>query len=106
MNKLPLREAMQAVASDETTYVRLLREACGDVGFYHPRLKDAQEQHLRDEVYIVANGHGTFVCGGERAPFEPGDAFFVRRGTEHRFEDFSDDFATWVVFIGPPPESR
>jgi hypothetical protein len=29
------------------------------------------------------------------------DALFVAAGTEHRFEDFSEDFATWVVFTRP-----
>jgi hypothetical protein len=26
---------------------------------------------------------------------------FVAAGVPHRFESFSDDFATWVVFWGP-----
>ena len=26
---------------------------------------------------------------------------FVPAGVEHRFDDFSDDFAAWVVFFGP-----
>jgi uncharacterized protein YjlB len=39
--------------------------------------------------------------GGQRVPFGPGDALFVAATVEHRFEDFSDDFATWVVFYGP-----
>ena len=30
----------------------------------------------------------------------PHDALFVRAGEPHRFEDFSPDFATWVVFYG------
>ena len=47
-------------------------------------------------------GTGTFVHDGERTPFGPGDALFVAAGREHRFEDFSDDFATWVIFWGPP----
>ena len=25
----------------------------------------------------------------------------IAAGTEHRFEDFSDDLAVWVVFYGP-----
>jgi len=33
--------------------------------------------------------------------FGPGDALFVPAHTSHRFEDFSPDFATWVVFYGP-----
>ena len=26
---------------------------------------------------------------------------FVKAGHEHRFENFTDDFATWVIFYGP-----
>jgi len=26
---------------------------------------------------------------------------FVPARVEHRFEEFSDDFATWVIFWGP-----
>ena len=39
--------------------------------------------------------------GSERHGFAPGDMLFVPAGTVHRFEDFSDDFATWVIFYGP-----
>jgi mannose-6-phosphate isomerase-like protein (cupin superfamily) len=38
----------------------------------------------------------------QRFSFEPGDALFVPAGAVHRFEDFSDDLAVWVVFWGPP----
>jgi hypothetical protein len=31
----------------------------------------------------------------------PGELLFVPAGVVHRFEDFSDDFATWVMFYGP-----
>ena len=33
--------------------------------------------------------------------FGPGDLLFVPAGVEHRFEEFSDDLAVWVVFYGP-----
>jgi hypothetical protein len=26
---------------------------------------------------------------------------FVAAGVEHRFEDFTDDLAVWVMFYGP-----
>ena len=29
------------------------------------------------------------------------DLLFVAAGTEHPFEDFTDDLAVWVVFFGP-----
>jgi hypothetical protein len=38
---------------------------------------------------------------GERHRFIAGTTFFVPAGAEHRFENFSPDFATWVVFWGP-----
>ncbi len=72
-----------------------------DVEVYAPRGHDGQTPHTRDEVYIVASGTGTFVRDGERVAFGPGDFLFVPAGMDHRFEDFSDDFATWVLFYGP-----
>jgi len=71
------------------------------LGIYAPRGHDPQQPHEQDELYLVISGTGTFVHGAERSAFGPGDALFVAAGTNHRFEDFSDDFATWVVFWGP-----
>jgi mannose-6-phosphate isomerase-like protein (cupin superfamily) len=69
--------------------------------FYKPRGLDQQTPHDQDELYVVASGRGTFFVGGQRVAFGPGDVLFVGAKVEHRFEDFSDDFATWVVFYGP-----
>jgi mannose-6-phosphate isomerase-like protein (cupin superfamily) len=69
--------------------------------FYAPRGSDLQKPHEQDELYVVASGRGTFFVGGQRVPFGPGDVLFAAAHVEHRFEDFSDDFATWVVFYGP-----
>ena len=71
------------------------------VKFYAPRGTDEQSPHTRDELYVVARGSGTFVIGGERHSFGEGDVLFVAAGVEHRFEDFTRDFATWVFFYGP-----
>ena len=57
--------------------------------------------HAQDEVYVVARGRGVFLHDGQRDAFEPGDLLVVAAGTEHRFEDFTDDLAVWVVFYGP-----
>ena len=46
-------------------------------------------------------GADRFDNDGEVLSFEAGDALFVAAGRPHRFIDFSDDFATWVVFYGP-----
>lgn len=68
---------------------------------YAPRGVDDQQPHVQDELYFVTSGSGTFFCDGERVAFGPGDALFAAAGVEHRFEDFTDDFETWVVFYGP-----
>jgi mannose-6-phosphate isomerase-like protein (cupin superfamily) len=57
--------------------------------------------HVQDEVYVIIRGRAVFLHGGQREPVEPGDLLFVAAGTEHRFEDFTDDLAVWVVFYGP-----
>lgn len=71
------------------------------VKLYAPRHKDAQTPHTRDELYLVARGHGSFFDGTTHSPFGPGDMVFIAAGTPHRFEDFTDDFAVWVVYYGP-----
>jgi mannose-6-phosphate isomerase-like protein (cupin superfamily) len=82
-------------------YAEPLTHGSMRLGLYAPRGFDPQKPHEQDELYLVVQGSGTFVHDGERTPFGPGDALFVAAGVEHRFEDFSDDFATWVVFWGP-----
>lgn len=71
------------------------------VELYAPRGHDPQQPHDQDEVYVVVSGSGDFVCGGDRMAFGPGDLLFVPAGTVHRFEDFTDDLAVWVIFYGP-----
>ena len=94
--------AMESVAdSDDGLYGVLMRHGTLELGFYRPRNVDDQDPHNRDEVYIVQSGSGYFVLGDERRPFESGEALFVPAGVTHRFEDFSADFAAWVIFYGP-----
>ena len=71
------------------------------VKLYAPRGVDDQTPHSRDEVYVVASGKGEFVCGGKRQTIALHDVLFAAAGTEHRFENFSEDFAVWVFFYGP-----
>jgi len=76
------------------------------VEIYRPRQTDKQTPHLQDELYIIISGSGEFMNGGDRAPFSAGDILFVPAGIEHRFENFTDDFATWVIFYGPEKGER
>jgi mannose-6-phosphate isomerase-like protein (cupin superfamily) len=50
---------------------------------------------------VVQRGRSGFWLDGERCEVQTGDVLFVPAGTLHRFEDFSQDFVTWVVFYGP-----
>jgi hypothetical protein len=75
----------------------------GDVSIelYAPRGSDEQSPHTRDELYIIASGSGTFRRAGLVLEFNAGDLLFVPAHVDHRFERFSADFRTWVIFFGP-----
>lgn len=71
------------------------------VEIYTPKGLDPQKPHERDEIYFIARGTGVFFDGSRRHSVEPGAFLFVAAGQEHRFEEFSSDFAVWVAFYGP-----
>jgi mannose-6-phosphate isomerase-like protein (cupin superfamily) len=71
------------------------------VEFYTPVGHDPQKPHARDEVYLVTRGHGWFFDGEKRHSVETGSFVFVPAGYIHHFEEFSTDFAVWVIFYGP-----
>jgi mannose-6-phosphate isomerase-like protein (cupin superfamily) len=60
-----------------------------------------QQPHAQDELYFIHRGKGEIVIDGQRGDATAGSAFFVAAGVPHRFENFSQDFVTWVVFYGP-----
>jgi mannose-6-phosphate isomerase-like protein (cupin superfamily) len=84
----------------------LMQHGSMTLRYYKPAGSDLQTPHDQDELYVVASGQGTFFVGGQRVPFGPGDVLFVAAAVEHRFEKFSEDFATWVVFYGPSGGER
>ena len=99
----------------------LLAHGSMELRWFTPKGNDPQTPHDRDELYMIVSGTGVFmraveslafddtslpIQGEERVPFGPGDALFVAAGTVHRFEEFSDDFATWIVFYGPEGGER
>ena len=71
------------------------------IELYSPVCHDPQKPHTRDELYFVARGNGNFFDGATSRPFAAGEFIFVPAGQVHRFEDFSEDIAVWVVFYGP-----
>jgi mannose-6-phosphate isomerase-like protein (cupin superfamily) len=87
--------------SDGRRFAQALAHGSMSVELYAPLGHDPQKPHEQDELYFIHSGTGAFLVGEERFLFRPGDCFFVPAGVAHRFEDFSSDFVTWVVFWGP-----
>jgi mannose-6-phosphate isomerase-like protein (cupin superfamily) len=71
------------------------------VEVYAPHPSDPQSPHSRDELYVVARGSALFWDGEERRPVSTGDVLFAPARSPHRFEEPTEDFATWVMFYGP-----
>jgi hypothetical protein len=86
--------------------VPVFRHGSLEVELYQPRGRDPQQPHRRDESYVVVRGTGLFFDGSGSRPVGPGDFLFVPAGQVHRFEDFSEDFAVWVLFHGPEGGER
>jgi mannose-6-phosphate isomerase-like protein (cupin superfamily) len=91
---------------DASRFVVAYERGTLSVELYAPRGVDPQTLHRKDEVYVVVRGEGYFRNGQERHRFGPGDLLFVPAGAEHRFEEFTDDLAVWVVFYGPDGGER
>jgi mannose-6-phosphate isomerase-like protein (cupin superfamily) len=100
-------DAQRAVPDPSGAHaVTVLRRGTLDVklalGRFAPRPPRQQTAHSQDEIYVILRGRGVLRHDGSRSePFEAGDLLFVAAGTPHRFEDFTDDLAVWVVFFGP-----
>ncbi|HSN92663.1 MAG TPA: cupin domain-containing protein [Anaeromyxobacteraceae bacterium] len=111
MEDAPIFDAARQVAAAEAMrrlprrggkrFFTAFRHGSLQVEMYAPRGRDAQRPHARDEVYLVVQGRGVYVNGAQRFAFGPGDLLFAAAGERHRFERFTEDFFTWVLFYGP-----
>ncbi len=99
--KINTKNALEKLAAHDAPFLTLFEHGTLAVEIYKPEKVDLQQPHTRDEVYVVVSGRGEFINGDTRTTFEPGDFLFVPAGVEHRFENFTDDFSTWVLFYGP-----
>jgi mannose-6-phosphate isomerase-like protein (cupin superfamily) len=82
-------------------FVTMMAGGTMSVEVFAPKNEDLQQPHTQDELYFIQRGLGELVINGQRFDAEAGDAFFVAAGVAHRFENFSEDFVSWVVFYGP-----
>lgn len=99
--KTTLTDVLASLPTAGERYAAAARHGSMRLGLYAPRDHDGQTPHTQDELYVVVSGRGEFVCGDTRAAFESGDVLFAPAGVAHRFENFSSDFVTWVIFYGP-----
>jgi mannose-6-phosphate isomerase-like protein (cupin superfamily) len=99
--RIALMEASARLAVAPETFISVFERGDLCVELYAPRGVDNQQPHDQDEAYIVASGSGMFRRGEERVPCQPGDFLFAAAGVPHHFEEFTDDFQTWVIFFGP-----
>ena len=99
---LTTKEAASQLASEkDSVFTVLMRHGTMQVEYFAPNGIDRQTPHKQDEIYVIISGESRFYRDGEYLPCQKNDVLFVPAGMEHRFVDFSDDFATWVIFYGP-----
>ncbi len=67
---------------------------------FAPRGVDHQTPHAQDELYIVIAGSATLDIDGVEHACAMGGALFVPARVPHRFNNISEDFATWAIFWG------
>ena len=103
---IPLAEARAKLHAAPTAFTVLFEYADCSIELYAPKGTDKQQPHTQDELYIISAGTGTFRRGDTTVSFVAGDTLFVPAHVPHRFENFSDDFETWVIFFGPQGGSK
>jgi mannose-6-phosphate isomerase-like protein (cupin superfamily) len=101
MIRFTTTNAAEALSKIPDAFIKLFEHGTLKIEWCKPEQVDKQMPHLQDEVYVISSGSGTFYNDGERTPVQTGDLLFVPAGKEHRFENFTPDFATWVLFYGP-----
>ena len=97
-----INEAIEQLSKENNQpFTLMMQHGSMSVEYYAPAKIDTQTPHLQDEIYVIASGHSTFFRDGETVECQAGDVLFVPAGMEHRFINFTNDFATWVIFYGP-----
>lgn len=98
--KVDKDEALIQLQASPDTFKTFFRHGTLSVEIYKPDKIDLQEPHNRDEVYVIISGSSEFQNGEQQLNCKAGDFLFVPAYQEHRFFNFTDDFATWVIFFG------
>lgn len=100
--KISITEAFEQLElANGQLFSTVMEHGSMSVEIYRPVKNDPQRPHKQDEIYVVIAGSGVFMNNEQRTTFKQGDVLFVKAGVKHRFENFTDDFMTWVIFYGP-----
>ncbi len=99
--KISPEDALRSLKNSNKFFAEFFRRDTLSVEVYKPDRVDLQNPHDQDELYIIIAGSGDFLYEREIIPFKAGDFLFVPAGVVHRFQNFTDDFSTWVIFFGP-----
>ncbi|MFI5187691.1 MAG: cupin domain-containing protein [Chitinophagales bacterium] len=97
----PDEALLKLLKEQEFPFTVLIKHGSMTVEYFALQEVDTQIPHKQDEIYVIIKGHSLFYRDTERVSCKKGDILFVPAGMEHHFENFSDDFATWVIFYGP-----
>lgn len=92
--------ALAALIKSGSLFSELYNDGRISIELYKPAQEDLQMPHDRDELYMIISGTGTFRLRDETFQFEQRDLLLVPAGVAHRFENFTEDFVTWVIFYG------
>ncbi len=95
-----LKEAGKLLEKTNERFVQVIQDGNMKVEYFSPKHLDRQSPHSKDELYIIISGNSEFLREEEIINCTAGDVLFVPAKMEHRFMNFSEDFATWVVFYG------
>ena len=99
--KVSLLEAIEQLKKEvDKPFTVLMKHGTMSVEYFAPQKIDSQTPHSQDELYVIVRGHGQLNRDEEILECKAGDVLFVPAGMAHRFQNFTDDFATWVVFYG------
>jgi len=98
---LSITQAADLLKQGGNLFTEVFKHGSLSVEYYKPEKIDKQTPHTRDEIYVIATGSSEFYNDGKTVSVKPGDFLFVPAHAEHRFLNFTDDFATWVFFYGP-----
>jgi mannose-6-phosphate isomerase-like protein (cupin superfamily) len=93
--------ALGQLKQSNQLFATLFQHVSLSVEVYKPIEKDLQQPHAKDKVYIIISGSGEFINGDTKTNFQSGDLLFVPAFTPHQFVNFTNNFATWVIYYGP-----